>query len=342
MILCKESHNTSIMKKVKLGKSDLMVTPVTFGAWAIGGWMWGGADKDDAKDALEASVDIGITTIDTAPIYGFGRSEEIVGKAIAGKRDKVELLTKFGMSWDTSEGEFFFDSFDNSGKPVKIHRYASPQSIIKECELSLKRLGTDYIDLYQIHWSDPTTPIEETMEAVQRLIKQGKIRAAGVSNYSREQSIIAADNILLASNQVPYSMLKRDIEEELLPWSIENEVSILAYSPLQRGILTGKITPEYTFSEGDNRSDSPYFSKENIVRANEFLKEIQVIASEKSVTLGQLVIAWTIAQAGISVALVGARNRKQVEENAVAGNIDLTKEEIDTITNHLNQLKLVL
>ncbi len=330
------------MEKVKLGKSDLLVTPIAFGAWAIGGWMWGGADQKDAIEAIEASVDLGITSIDTAPVYGFGRSEELVGKAIKGKRKQVEILTKYGMRWDTTSGDFFFESIDNDGKPVKIHRYAVKDSIVKECEISLKRLGTDYIDLYQIHWPDPLTPIEETMEAIQMLLDQGKIRAAGVSNYSAEQCETAASSLVLASNQVPYSMVRRDIEEELLPWCIENEVSILAYSPLQRGLLTGKIRPDYKFEKGDSRPSLPHFSKENINSVNNFLEQIKPIALEKEVTIGQLVIAWTIAQPGISLALVGARNKEQVAENVRAAELNLTTEELITITKYLNQLKLVL
>ncbi|MDA3822539.1 MAG: aldo/keto reductase [Bacteroidales bacterium] len=275
------------MKKIKLGKSEVHVTPVTFGAWAIGGWMWGGADRKDAIDAIHASIDIGITTIDTAPVYGFGVSEEIVGEAITGKRDQVKILTKYGLRWDTSNGEFYFSSVDNEGRPVNIHRYSAMDSIIAECEQSLKRLKTDYIDLYQIHWADKTTPVEETMEAIDRLLEQGKIRAAGVCNFDAELAARATACISLASNQVPYSMLRRDIEEELVPWCIENEVSILAYSPLQRGLLTGKIGPDHKFNEGDGRPDTPYFSKENITRVNAFLDKIKPLADEKSSTFGQ-------------------------------------------------------
>ena len=247
------------MKKVQLGKSDIHVTPVTFGAWAIGGWMWGGADRKQAIEAIHASIDLGVSSIDTAPIYGFGRSEEIVGEAIKGKRDKVELLTKYGMTWEGNKGDFYFDTTDNEGKPVKVYKYASKESVIAECEDSLRRLKTDYIDLYQIHWPDRTTPVGETMEAVDQLLREGKIRAAGVCNYSVDLAEEAMKHVLLASNQVPYSMVRRDIEEELVPWSINNDVSILAYSPLQRGLLTGKITPDYEFSEGDTRPDTPYF-----------------------------------------------------------------------------------
>ncbi len=328
------------MKKVQLGNSDVKVTRVTFGAWAIGGWMWGGADRDDALDAIAAAIDLGMTSLDTAPAYGHGLSEELIGQVIKGKRDKVEILTKYGLRWDTSEGEFYFDTVNNDGQPVKMHRYASKESVIRECEQSLRRLQTDYIDLFQIHWSDSTTPVEETMEAVDILIQAGKIRAAGVCNYDVALSKRAAACIPLASNQVPYSMVNRGIEEELVPWCIQEGVSILAYSPLQRGLLTGKITSDYTFGEGDNRPHTPYFSPENLKRVNAFLDELRLTAADKNLTLGQLVTAWTVQQPGITVALVGARNRKQVTENAVALNLVLSDEELNFINARLDKLEL--
>lgn len=330
------------MNKVQLGKSDISLSPVAFGAWAIGGWMWGGANKNDAMEAIHASIDRGVTTIDTAPVYGFGLSEEIVGKAVKGRRDKVEILTKYGLKWKEAKGQFYFDTIDNDDIPVKIYRYASKESVINECEDSLRRLKTDYIDLYQIHWSDPTTPVEETMEAIELLLEQGKIRAAGVCNYDKELASLASECIPLSSNQVPYSMLKRDIETDLVPWCIENNVSILAYSPLQRGLLTGKITSDYTFGKGDSRPKMPRFSPENISRVNSFLNKIKPIAEEHNTTLSQLVIAWTIVQPGITVALVGARDRKQAEENAGALSLKLSKKELNSINHSLSQLQLIL
>lgn len=330
------------MEKVKLGRSSLLVTPLTFGAWAIGGWMWGGADEKDAIDAIDASIDLGITSIDTAPVYGFGKSEELVGKAIQGKRDKVEVLTKYGMNWKNTKGDFFFDSIDNHGKPIKIRRYSSKESVIRECEDSLARLRTDYIDLYQIHWPDPVTPIEETMEAIQILLDQGKIRAAGVSNYDADQCKTAGKSIKLASNQVPYSMVRRDIEEEVLPWCLENEVSVLAYSPLQRGLLTGKIQSDHKFSDGDSRAKLPHFSPGNISRINAFLDKIKPLAEDKHASLAQLVLAWTLKQPGITVALAGARDRKQVQDNIGAAELLLSSEEVTHITVLLNDLTLDL
>jgi aryl-alcohol dehydrogenase-like predicted oxidoreductase len=326
----------------RLGETKLAVSAITFGAWAAGGWMWGGNDDKEAIEAMRASYDLGITSIDTAPIYGQGKSEVLVGEAIKGiPRDKVQILTKFGMRWDLAKGKLFFKSKDNDGKDIDVHLYAGKESIILECENSLKRLGTDYIDLYQIHWPDVTTPIDETMEAVIRLQEQGKIREAGVSNYDVKQMETAAKTIKLASNQVPFSMVNRDIEDELIPYCIENKKAILAYSPLERGLLTGKIKPGHTFGEGDHRADVKYFQEENIKRTNEFLAKIKPLADEKGATLGQLVIRWTINHPGITVALVGARNAEQAKQNAKAIDIHINGEEMEFINNQLNDLEIV-
>lgn len=304
--------------------------------------MWGGNDDNDAIEAMRASYDLGITSIDTAPIYGQGKSEELVGAAIKGlPRDKVQILTKYGMRWDLAKGEFFFKSEGNDGKYIDIYKYAAKESIILECENSLKRLGTDYIDLYQIHWPDATTPIEETMEAILRLKEQGKIREAGVSNYDLKQMAIAEKSIKLASNQVPFSMVNRGIEDELIPYCIENKKSILAYSPLERGLLTGKIKPGHQFSAGDHRAGHKYFKEENIKRVNEFLTKIKPLADEKNATLGQLVIRWTINHPGITVALVGARNAEQAKQNASAIQIHINGEEMEFINNQLSDLEIV-
>src|SRR4051812_33578572 len=236
------------MELRKLGDTEVSVTPMAFGAWAIGGWMWGGAEEKEAIEAIRAAIAAGITTIDTAPVYGFGRSEELVGKALEGTgRENYQILTKFGMNWESADGEYFFDSVDNDGKPFKMYKWASKQKVIKECEESLRRLKTDYIDLYQIHWPDNSTPISETFEAVQRLIEQGKVRAAGVCNYNVQQVEEACRSINLASNQVPYSMIKREVEIKVLPQALERNIGIIAYSPLQRGLLTGKIKPGHQF-----------------------------------------------------------------------------------------------
>jgi aryl-alcohol dehydrogenase-like predicted oxidoreductase len=330
------------MEYRKLGGSELEVSVITFGAWAAGGWMWGGTERGEAIDAIKESYDAGVTSIDTAPIYGQGLSEEIVGEAIKYiSRDKVQILTKFGMRWDLDKGQLAMHSKDNSGKAIDIYKYAGKESIIKECEDSLKRLGTDYIDLYQIHWPDTTTPIQESMEAVTRLIEQGKIRYAGVCNYNAEQMNEAAKYINLVSNQVPYSMVKREIETETVPYCIEHSKSILAYSPLERGLLTGKMKPGYQFGADDHRSGIHFYKDENLQKVDGFLDKIKPIADEKNATLSQLVLKWTVLQPGITIALAGARNSKQALENAAAADILLSQEETDLITKHVNELRLI-
>lgn len=329
------------MEYRKLGNSDLNVSIVTFGAWAAGGWMWGGTERSEAVKAIRAGFEHGVTSIDTAPVYGQGTSEEIVGEAIKGiPRDKVQILTKYGLNWEGTNGEFYFSSKNNEGKPIDIYRYSGKESIIKECETSLRLLGTDYIDLYQIHWADPTTPVQETMEAVAQLIKQGKVRYAGVCNYNVALMKEAAKYIDLVSDQVSYSMVKRDIEQELVPYLIENNQSVLAYSPLQRGLLSGKIKPGHSFAEGDTRVDQPYYSDKNIPLINAFLQKIKPLADDKKATLSQLVIRWTVEQPGITIALVGARNATQSIENALAAQLKLSVEEISFINTELNKLEL--
>jgi len=325
------------MEYRKLGHSDLEISAITFGAWAAGGWMWGSTDRNEAIEAIKASYDVGVTSIDTAPIYGQGTSEEIVGEAIKDiSRDKVQILTKFGMRWDLDKGTLAMKSKNNDGNDIDIYKYAGKESIIFECEQSLKRLGTDYIDLYQIHWPDVTTPIDETFEAVSKLIEQGKVRFAGVCNYDAQQMAEAEKTLKLVSNQIPFSMVNRGIEDETVPYCIENNKSILAYSPLERGLLTGKITSDYKFQEGDHRAGHPHFQPDFINKTNELLNKIKPIADEHNATLGQLVLHWTIERPGITIALAGARNAEQAVQNAKAMDINLSKEEIKTIDDLVN------
>ena len=327
----------------QLGESELNVSAVTFGAWAIGGWMWGGADEGDAIAAIREAVELGVNTIDTAAVYGFGKSEELVAKALADvKRQDVLLLTKYGLRWDRpeSEGQWYFDSTDDTGKPVKVHRNSLPASVIEECERSLRRLKTDYIDLYQCHWPDPTTPIEDTMAAIAKLIEQGKVLAAGVSNYDVEQMERAAACLPLASSQPPYSMVQRQAEQDVLPWCREHNVGVVAYNPMQRGLLTGKITEDYEFGEGDHRRRNSYFRPDNVRKVNAMLEEIRPIAEAHGATFAQLAVNWAIHQPGVTAALVGARNVKQVRENAKAADFTLADDEMAQINELLDALEL--
>lgn len=328
------------MEYRKLAHTELELSVVTFGAWAAGGWMWGKADHNAAVNAIKASYDLGVTSIDTAPIYGQGESETVVGEAIKGiPRDKVQILTKYGMRWDLAKGDFGFKSKDNFGKDIDIYKYAGKESIIQECENSLRRLGTDYIDLYQIHWPDSTTPLCETFEAVERLIEQGKVRYAGVCNYDAALMEDAGKIINLVSNQIPYSMVNRGEDRETIPYCIRNKKSVIVYSPLERGLLTGKMKPGYSFAEGDHRTKNPFFTNESIERTNAFLEKLKPLADEKGATLGQLVIRWTVNNPGVTIALVGARNPTQAIENAKAADVLLTVGEMEFINQ---QIELML
>lgn len=327
------------MEYRKLGNTELELSAITHGAFAIGGNMWGGNEKQDSINSIHASLDHGVTSIDTAPFYGFGLSEEMIGEAIKGKdRTKIQLLTKFGLVWDGSnngKGEFFFDAEDE-GKTLPVYKYASKANVIKEVEESLKRLGTDYIDLLQLHWPDSTTPISETMEAMELLIQQGKILAAGVSNYTVSQMQEANRTLHLASNQVSYSMLNRAIEGDLVPYSLENNSGIIVYSPMERGLLTGKYFKEDKLKDNDHRNS--YFSQFDLNKVKTFLEKIEPFAKEKNVSLSQLVLRWTTMQPAITVVLAGARNAQQAIENAQAMAIELSQDELNFINTALSEI----
>ncbi|MGN7879229.1 aldo/keto reductase [Ensifer sp. 22460] len=310
----------------EIGRSGVKASAVGLGTWAIGGWMWGGTDEQESIAAIQASLDAGVTLIDTAPAYGLGRSEEIVGKALAGRRDKAIVATKCGLVWHTDKGRHFFDQ---DGKPV--HRYLGRDAIRHEVEQSLKRLGTDYIDLYITHWQDPTTPIEETMAALEELRQAGKIRAIGASNVGRgelEQYIAIGG---LDAIQERFSMIDRVIEADLLPLTRRNGVATLSYSSLALGLLSGGIGPERVFSGDDQRRDNPRFSVGNREKVAAFAKSIRSIAEKHGATIAQIVIAWTLAQEGVTFALCGARNPGQALDNARAGTIRLDEEDLKGI-----------
>lgn len=327
------------MEYRKLGNTELQLSAITHGAFAIGGNMWGGNEKQDSINSIHASLDHGVTSIDTAPFYGFGLCEEMIGEAIKGKdRSKIQLLTKFGLVWDGSnngKGEFFFDA-DDEGKTLPVYKYASKANVIKEVEESLKRLGTDYIDLLQLHWPDNTTPICETMEAMELLIQQGKVRAAGVSNYTVPQMQEANRTLHLASNQVSYSMLNRAIENDLVPYSLEQNSGVIVYSPMERGLLTGKYFKQDQLKENDHRNG--YFSQFDLNKVKAFLEKIEPIAQGKKASLSQLVLRWTTIQPAITVVLAGARNAQQAVDNAKAMEIDLSEDELNFINTALSEI----
>ncbi len=316
------------METRRLGQTDIYVPPVIFGAWAIGGWYWGGSDDEQAVAAIRAAVDRGMNAIDTAPVYGRGHSERIVGRAIRGIRDQVVIMTKVGLRWDDRRGALFFEAVDPDGSRWPVHRNLRPDSIRHEVERSLDRLGVDVIDVLQVHWPDPSTPVEETMEAMARLVQEGKVRAIGVSNFrrpllERARTALREAGIPLASLQPHYSLLHRRIEDEELPWCRVHGVGVVAYSPMERGLLTGRVTMDRTFPPGDGRNEDPLFREDNRRRILAALKRADAIARDLDCTLAQLALAWVHSQPGVTAAIAGCRTPEQVEENAHAGEITL-------------------
>ena len=296
------------MELRSLGTSDVEITPIIMGTWQAGKDMWVGIEDSQTTEALRAGFEAGVTTIDTAAIYGDGHSERIVGKALAEVRDKVVYATK------VFANELKYDQ------------------IIAACHRSLKNLSTDYIDLYQIHWpsgswSSELVPIEESMRAMIDLKQQGKIRAIGVSNFSRTQLEEASGYGRIDSLQPPYSLFWRHVEDDAMPYCVENIITVLAYSPLAQGLLTGKFGPDHKFARGDHRSRNRLFKPQNYARVQQALSELRPIAERLRVSLAELSLAWLIAQP-MSCAIAGARNKEQVLENAKAAEVTLTSEDL--------------
>ena len=300
------------MRMVKLGKSDLIVSTVGAGTWAMGGDFFGAIDDKKCVDSICASLDHGVNLVDTAPIYGKGHSETIVGQAIKGRRDKVVLCTKVGLRWGEVNGH-----------------YLKKDSILWECEQSLKRLGTDYIDLYQMHWPDNNTPVEESMEALLKLQEQGKIRYIGVSNFSPELMERTLKCGQIVSTQPQYSLLERDIEKDILPFCREKGLGVLSYGSLGAGVLTGKFTEPPKAQPNDNRAGFyPFFKEPFWSKTQKLLVTLREIAAEHEKPVAHVAINWVAQQEGMTCALTGSKNVDQAIMNAEAGNWDLTSEEL--------------
>lgn len=320
------------MKMRALGQSGIDASAVALGTWAIGGWMWGGSDERDSVDAVCKALDAGINLIDTAPIYGFGLSETVVGKALEGRRDEAVLATKCGMVAEAPEGYTpFFRSDANGpddGGHVRVYLVLRPESVRREIEDSLQRLRTDRLDLVQTHWQDGNTPIEDTMACLMDLKQEGKIRAIGACNASPEElkAYVAAGQ--LDVNQEKYSMIDRKQDDANLPYCQEKDIAFFAYSPLALGLLTGKIGPEREFEDGDLRKRNPRFARENLERLDTLFAAFRPIAGAHGITIPQLVIAWTLEQPGVTHVLCGSRKPEHVAENAKAGVVALPAEEL--------------
>lgn len=310
------------MEHRRLGKSELNVSVIGLGTWVIGGKFWGPTSEVEAIAAIQKAIDCGINLIDTAPIYGDGRSEEIIGKAIKGRRQQLVIATKCGAREKGTD--LIFD--------------LTPKSIRKEIEIALKRLDTDVIDLYQCHWPDPNTPIEDTMQEMAKLKAEGKIRHIGVSNFDAALLRRAQKVAQIASSQVQYSLLNREIESELLPFCLEQDIGILAYGPMGGGILSGKYKEKPKFEKGDARTFFYNFYEEPLwSKVQALLKELEQIAARRGKPVSQIALNWVRQQPGITSALAGARSPQQAEANAAAGSWQLSSEDLANINNALSQ-----
>lgn len=307
------------MEYISVPGTELQASRVGLGTWAIGGWLWGGTDEQDSINTIHRAVELGITLIDTAPVYGFGRSEEIVGKALKGlDRDKVVLATKVGLEW----------------KGESVFRNSTPERIRQEVEDSLRRLGVDVIDLYQIHWPDPLVPREETGQQMQKLVEEGKIRAIGVSNYSPEDMTAFSREAKLSTAQPPYNLFERGVEESVLPWCQENSVALLTYGALCRGMLSGRMRADTEFVGDDLRKWDPKFMEPRFVQYIKAANLLNDLAQERyGKTVMALAVRW-ILDKGVEIALWGGRHPAQLDAVEEAFGWSLSGEdmaEIDSI-----------
>lgn len=317
------------MQYRKIGNSDIDASVVAFGAWAIGGWKWGGTDATAAIAAIDTAIGEGINFIDTAAVYGFGLSEELVGNAIQKHpRDKLVVATKCGLRWDIESKHLHVES---EGK--RVYRTLTADSIKWEVEESLKRLNTDYIDLYQTHWPDPHTPAPDVIQSLERLKIEGKIRSIGFCNASPDDLQAGVANGQLDVDQERYSLLDRERDSDNLPLCDKHSLSFLAYSPIAQGLLTDKLNTPRTYGDGDLRVGNPRFSKQNIDRITAAVKPIKELAAQRELSVEHVVLAWTLQQPGLSHVLVGARNAAQAKHNALAGSVSLTAEELQLISD---------
>jgi aryl-alcohol dehydrogenase-like predicted oxidoreductase len=309
-----------------LGNSDLKLTPIGFGAWAIGGgdwaFAWGPQDDNESIAAIHRALDLGINWIDTAAIYGLGHSEEVVGRALKSASSKPYVFTKCGIRWKADRTPF---------------RTLKAASVLEEVDASLRRLGTDTIDLYQIHWPDPDPEIEEAWETLARIRKQGKVRWIGVSNFTVEQMKRVREIAPITSLQPPYSMLRPAIEAEILPYVRDNGIGVINYSPMVSGLLTGKMTAERVAAmpADDWRRKAVEFNEPRLSRNLRLVDLLREIGNAHSVSPGVVAVAWTLHNPGITAAIVGGRNGKQVEELSAALHFRLCDEEYTRVNEFL-------
>jgi aryl-alcohol dehydrogenase-like predicted oxidoreductase len=317
------------MQLKQLGDSDLQLTPIGFGAWAIGGgdweFAWGSQEDTDSIEAIEKALELGINWIDTAAIYGLGHSEEVVGKALKASVHKPLIFTKCSMRWNTEDR--------------KIFRALDAKSVRQECEDSLRRLGVDTIDLYQIHWPDPEAQIEEGWETMAKLKEEGKVRYIGVSNFSVEQMKRVQKIAPITSLQPPYSLVNPKVETEILPFCHENNIGVINYSPMASGLLTGKMTAERIaeMPADDWRKKSANFKEPKLGRNLRLAGLLGEIGKQHDVQPGVVAIAWTLHNPAVTAAIVGARRPDQVEGTLPAVTFRLSEEEFEKISGFVRE-----
>ncbi|MDH5478299.1 MAG: aldo/keto reductase [Nitrospinota bacterium] len=308
------------MEKRKLGQSDLYVSPIGLGAWGIGGPpFWNGRDPKTSVATIQKALDLGVNLIDTAPVYGFGLSEELVGQAVAGRRDEVVIATKCGLRW-------------NGPSLKELYKDLSPGSICQEVEDSLRRLKTDRIDLYQVHWPDQKTPVENFMVALALLKAQGKILNIGVSNFDTAMLQKSMGFAPVVSIQPKYNLLERDIESDLLPFCQERHVGVLAYSPLASGMLTGKYSTDAQWTDWRGKGNMGVFQKEQLGQAVAKVEKLKQVAAQLGAPLASLALRWVTNRPGVTCALAGAYTPEQMEANAAAMEIVISQTDMERLT----------
>ena len=310
------------MRYVRLGKTDLEVSAIAFGTWAFGG-DWGSFDEDESKAAIRHALDRGVTFFDTAQAYGFGVSERLLADALweRARRDAVIVATKGGLRMDGTT----------------LRRDASAGWLRQGAESSLRNLRTDYIDLYQVHWPDPRTPLEETARVLEDLVREGKVRHVGVSNYDARQMAELARHGRVETLQPPYHMFRRDIEAHVLPYTTEHHIGVLVYGPLAHGLLSGRMAMETTFRADDWRNHSSDFRGESFRQNLHVIERLTQYADGRGITLPQLAVAWTIAHPAVHVAIVGARRASQLDATLPAADLSLSPQDLGEIAGILSE-----
>jgi aryl-alcohol dehydrogenase-like predicted oxidoreductase len=308
------------MQYTQLGERGPKVSRIAFGNWSAGG-DWGGVDRAAAIAAMREALDLGITTFDTARAYGFGAAEELLGEAlrpeIKSARESLFIATKGGLR---NEG----------GLPA---RDSSRAALRRDLEASLRSLGVDYVDLYQVHWPDPSTPITDTARTLDEFVREGKARYVGVSNYNARQMSAFQQVRPIDTLQPPYHLFRRDIEQSILPFAREHGIGVLVYGPMAHGLLSGRMTETTTFAPDDWRSKSDLFAGDAFRRNLGIVRRLEEFASDRGMTVAQLAIAWTLANPAVDVAIVGARNPEQIRQTAPAAEIQLSPQDLARIEN---------